>query len=53
VEVVTGLVAENELQGVGGLGGLVWDTRAERRAEMRNGGARMRVMRTKRQRTVR
>jgi hypothetical protein len=47
VEVVTGLVAEIELQFVGGLGGLVCDSRAERRAEMRNEGARMRAIRTK------
>jgi hypothetical protein len=53
VEVVTGLVAEEEFQGVGGIGGLVCDRRVERRAEIRSGGARMREKRRKRKRTVR
>lgn len=53
MDVVTGLIAEIELQGAGGLGGLVCDKRAERRAEMRNGGARMRAKRMKMERTQR
>jgi hypothetical protein len=53
VEVVTGLVAEEEFQGVGDFGGLVCDRRAERRAEIRSGGARMREKMRKRKRTVR
>ena len=53
VDVVSGLVAEMELQCADGLGGLVCSTRAERRAEIRSGGARMRAKRMKMERTVR
>jgi hypothetical protein len=48
------MVAEMELQlFADGLGGLVCSTRAERRAEIRSGGARMRAKRMKMGRTVR
>jgi hypothetical protein len=53
VDVVSGLAAEMELQCAGSLGGLVCSTRAESRAEIPSGGARMRAKRMKMERMVR
>jgi hypothetical protein len=53
VDVVSGLVTEMEFQCDDDPGGLVCSTRAERRAEIRSGGARMRAKRMKMGRTMR